>query len=87
MVYGPVMLIGISAVDSVPKNAAGTASGVTGLFGYLGGQVISEFGMGAIVDKWGWNGGFMLIIISCLLSIFFLSFTWNAHNLKEKTQA
>lgn len=83
MVYGPVMLIGISAVDSVPKKAAGTASGVTGLFGYMGGQVISEFGMGAIVDNYGWNGGFILIIACCILSIFFLSFTWNAHNFKE----
>lgn len=84
MVYGPVMLIGISAVDLVPKKASGTASGVTGIFGYMGGQVMSEFGMGAIVDKWGWNAGFIAIIICCILSIIFLSFTWNAHNIEDQ---
>lgn len=84
MVYGPVMLIGISAVDLVPKKAAGTASGVTGIFGYMGGQVLAELGLGFVVDKWGWNGGFIMIIACCILSIFFLSFTWNAHNIEEE---
>ena len=49
----------------------------------MGGQVMSEFGMGAVVDKFGWNGGFVMIIACCILSIFFLSFTWNAHNVEE----
>ena len=35
LIYGPVMLIGVSALDLVPKKAAGTAAGFTGLFGYL----------------------------------------------------
>lgn len=33
LIYGPVMLIGVSALDLVPKKAAGTAAGFTGLFG------------------------------------------------------
>ena len=37
LIYGPVMLIGVSALDLVPKKAAGTAAGFTGLFGYLPG--------------------------------------------------
>lgn len=39
LIYGPVMLIGVSALDLVPKKAAGTATGFTGLFGYVGGSV------------------------------------------------
>ena len=38
-VYGPIMLIGVHALDLAPKKAAGTAAGFTGLFGYVGGAV------------------------------------------------
>ena len=40
LIYGPVMLIGVSALDLVPKKAAGTAAGFTGLFGYLLGSAV-----------------------------------------------
>ena len=39
LIYGPVMLIGLHALELAPKKAAGTAAGFTGLFGYLGGSV------------------------------------------------
>ncbi|KRF51663.1 hypothetical protein ASG97_07195 [Bacillus sp. Soil745] len=42
LIYGPVMLIGLQALDLVPKKAAGTAAGLTGLFGYLGGSVAAN---------------------------------------------
>ncbi len=80
LIYGPVMLIGVSALDMVPKKAGGTAAGFTGLFGYMGGQVAAEIVMGIVVDKFSWNGGFMLILASCVLSIVFLAFTWNVHD-------
>ena len=32
LIYGPVMLIGVQALDLVPKKAAGTAAGLTRLF-------------------------------------------------------
>ena len=38
LIYGPVMLIGLHALELAPKKAAGTAAGFTGLFGYLGGE-------------------------------------------------
>ncbi|APH19855.1 glycerol-3-phosphate transporter [Clostridium botulinum] len=84
LIYGPVMLIGVSALDLVPKKAAGTAAGFTGLFGYMGGQVLAEVAMGAVVDKFSWNGGFILLMISSVLAIVFLSFTWNTHDRSEK---
>lgn len=86
LIYGPVMLIGVSALDIVPKKAAGTAAGFTGLFGYMGGQVLAEAAMGVVVDKYSWNGGFIMLIASCLLAILFLSFTWNTHNIKDKSK-
>ncbi|WP_219921606.1 glycerol-3-phosphate transporter [Rufibacter sp. XAAS-G3-1] len=76
LIYGPVMLIGVQALDLVPKKAAGTAAGLTGLFGYLGGALFANIAMGLIVDKWGWDGGFILLVAACLLSIVFTAFTW-----------
>lgn len=49
LVYGPVMLIGVHALDLAPKKAAGTAAGFTGLFGYLGGALFANIAMGYIV--------------------------------------
>ncbi len=54
LIYGPVMLIGLQALDYVPKKAAGTAAGLTGLFGYLFGAVMANIVLGAVVDKFGW---------------------------------
>ncbi len=80
LIYGPVMLIGVGAVDLAPKKAAGTAAGFTGLFGYLGGATIAELGIGKVVQYTSWDGGIFVIIASCVLAIFFLSFTWKAHD-------
>lgn len=77
LIYGPVMLIGLQALDFVPKKAAGTAAGLTGLFGYLGGTVTANALMGVIVDKGGWDAGFTLLTISCVLAALVFALTWN----------
>ncbi|MBM4222623.1 MAG: MFS transporter [Gammaproteobacteria bacterium] len=69
LIYGPVMLIGLHALDLVPKSVAGTAAGFTGLFGYVGGATCANTLFGWIVDLYGWNGGFYLLIFSCFCSI------------------
>lgn len=78
LIYGPVMLIGVHALDLVPKKAAGTAAGFTGLFGYVGGAVAANVAIGALVDAGGWDAGFLLIIASCVVSIVLIAMTWNA---------
>ncbi len=80
LIYGPVMLIGVQALDLVQKKAAGTAAGFTGLFGYLGGAVAANIAMGYIVDYFGWNGGFYLLIFACVMSIILISFSWRHEN-------
>lgn len=86
LIYGPVMLIGVQALDLVPKKAAGTAAGLTGLFGYMGGALFANIAIGLVVDKWGWDGGFEVIVAACVLSIFFTALTWNREkrNLEAK---
>lgn len=78
LIYGPVMLIGVSALDLVPKKAAGTAAGFTGLFGYLiGSAVLANIGMGYIFDRFSWDGGFIALIGACVLAILLCATTWN----------
>ncbi|EQA07369.1 glycerol-3-phosphate transporter domain protein [Glaesserella parasuis 29755] len=58
LIYGPVMMIGLQAVDLVPRVATGTATGLTGLFSYLLGSASAGWVMGKLVDVYGWDGGF-----------------------------
>jgi len=78
LIYGPVMLIGVHALDLVPKKAAGTAAGFTGLFGYVGGAVSANVLIGTLVDNAGWDAGFALIAVACIMSILLIAMTWNA---------
>jgi OPA family glycerol-3-phosphate transporter-like MFS transporter len=83
LIYGPVMLIGLYALELVPKKAAGTAAGLTGLFGYLGGALVANIALGYTVDYFGWNGGFILLVGGCICAIVFIAMTVKhevAHN-------
>ena len=69
------MLIGLQALELVPKKAAGTAAGFTGLFGYLGGSVAASALVGYTTDHYGWNGCFILLLAACVLAIVCLALT------------
>ena len=75
LVYGPIMMIGLHSLDLVPKKAAGTAAGLTGLFGYVFGSAIAGTGVGWIADRWDWNGVFVTMVACCALAILFVSLT------------
>jgi len=76
-IYGPVMLIGVQALDLAPKNAAGTAAGLTGFMGYvLGTALLANVVIGYVAQAWGWNWTFILLIAACLISIIFMGFTY-----------
>lgn len=75
LIYGPVMLIGLHALELAPKKAAGTAAGFTGLFGYLGGSVAASAIVGYTVDFFGWDGGFMVMIGGGVLAVILLLLT------------
>lgn len=81
LIYGPVMLIGVQALDLVPKKAAGTAAGLTGLFGYFIGDLLANAAVGSLVDHYGWDACFITIATACLLAIFFTAFTWKREKL------
>ena len=78
LIYGPVMLIGVQALDLAPKNAAGTAAGLTGFMGYvLGTAVLANIVIGYVAEHAGWSWTFILLMGACLLSIVFMAFTYN----------
>jgi OPA family glycerol-3-phosphate transporter-like MFS transporter len=85
LIYGPVMLIGLHALELAPKKAAGTAAGFTGLFGYLGGSVAASAIVGYTVDYFGWDGGFLVMIAGCVLAVILLLLTMvSEHKHKQK---
>jgi OPA family glycerol-3-phosphate transporter-like MFS transporter len=79
------MMIGLHALDLVPKKAAGTAAGLTGFFGYLFGTAFASAIVGYVVDGFGWDGMFTLLVVSCVLAILFLALTWNTGKSEQKT--
>lgn len=76
-IYGPVMLIGVQALDLAPKNAAGTAAGLTGFFGYFfGTAILANIVIGYVAEHAGWDWTFVLLLAACVLSIIFMMFTY-----------
>lgn len=74
-VYPAVMLLGVCALDVTSKKAIGTANGFISIFGSLGRMVESK-GIGALVERFGWNAALYGILTSTFLGIVLLSFTW-----------
>ncbi len=85
LIYGPIMIIGLHALDLVPKKAAGTAAGFTGLFGYVFGSAVAGTGVGWIADHWSWNGVFITMVVCCLLTIGFSAMTLG-HSARSETR-
>ncbi|MDR1743457.1 MAG: phosphoglycerate transporter protein PgtP [Dysgonamonadaceae bacterium] len=71
LIYGPIMLIGVQALDLSPKNAAGTSAGLTGFFGYFfGTALLANNLLGYLIDTdLTWNSYFAVLVLSCVLAI------------------
>ena len=69
LIYGPVMLIGLQAIDLSPRNVAGTAAGFTGLFGYLLGASLASSGVGALIHYFGWNVAYGFLVAVALIAV------------------
>lgn len=76
-IYGPVMLIGVHALDLAPKNAAGTAAGLTGFFGYFfGTAILANVVIGYVAESAGWDWTFILLLGACALSMILMALTY-----------
>ncbi len=76
-IYGPVALVSVQALNLVPKNAAGTAAGFVGLFGYLlGDAILAKIVLGTVAEDIGWSATFWMFIIASVLATLFCTSTW-----------
>lgn len=85
-IYGPVMLIGVQALDLAPKNAAGTAAGLTGFMGYvLGTAILANILIGFVMNRAGLDWVFILFLGACAIAILLMALTLRAEKyLSEK---
>ena len=77
LVYGPLMLVSVAAAGYVAPDLAGSASGLAGLFGYIG-ATLSGAGLGATAEHAGWLAVFAVLVGSSLLSAACFAFTMRA---------
>lgn len=75
MVFGPQMMIGMAAVEMTHKKAAATASGFAGWFAYAG-TASTGYPLGKIIDAYGWQAFFMVLIACGLITIALLTPLW-----------
>lgn len=66
-IFGPQMLIGMAAAEAAHKESAGAATGFVGVFGYLG-AALSGYPLAKVTDTWGWDGFFLALSVTTLLS-------------------
>ena len=86
-IYGPVMLIGVQALDLAPKNAAGTAAGLTGFLGYvLGTAILANILVGFTMKRAGLDTVFILFIAACVISILLMGLTYKAEQYLAKKE-
>jgi len=74
-IFGPQMLIGVAAAELSHKKAAGTATGFIGWFAYIG-AAMTGGPMGAIIKKHGWEGYFVILILSAIIALVGLLPLW-----------
>lgn len=77
-IYGPQALVGIAAANLATKRAAASAVGLTGVFGYAS-TLLSGWGLGLLVEKHGWNAGFMGMLIVAVIGTLIFALGWRAH--------
>jgi OPA family glycerol-3-phosphate transporter-like MFS transporter/OPA family sugar phosphate sensor protein UhpC-like MFS transporter len=86
-IYGPQCLIGIAAANLATRRAAATAVGLTGLFGYASSPLFG-YGLGALVDKRGWDAGFIGLIGVTIIGtlVFVVALPAKAHGYAEASK-
>ena len=76
-IYGPQTLVGIAAANLATKRAAASAVGLTGFFGYLS-TALSGVGVGWLVERYGWDAGFLMFIAAAVVGTLLFALCWPA---------
>jgi OPA family glycerol-3-phosphate transporter-like MFS transporter/OPA family sugar phosphate sensor protein UhpC-like MFS transporter len=76
-IYGPQCLLAVTAANLATKKAAATAIGLTSIFGYAS-TVLSGWGLGALVQHYGWEVAFAGLIIVAAIGSMLFALAWHA---------
>jgi OPA family glycerol-3-phosphate transporter-like MFS transporter/OPA family sugar phosphate sensor protein UhpC-like MFS transporter len=87
-VYGPQCLLAIACIQLATKRAAATAVGLTSIFGYAS-TTVSGWGLGWLVQNYGWNAGFQVLVACAAIGTILFIIAWpaKAHGYKPQEQA
>lgn len=86
MIFGPQMMIGLTAAELSKKNAVATAVGFVGIFSYMG-AAFAGYPLSAILRVMGWDGYFMTLIASGAISVALLMPLWSVTGASVKQKA
>lgn len=92
LIFGPQLLVCVSAVGFVPKSAVSVSNGMLGTFAYILGDSFAKLGLGMMADKKevfglsGWEGTFIVMKTSAILGILVLFFVAIAEEKKIKAR-
>lgn len=85
LIFGPQLLIGVSVVHFVPKQAVMVTNGTTGTFAYFFGDSLAKVGLAAIADPsttgldilgihlHGWNDTFLVFYAALVIGVILLA--------------
>lgn len=76
-IYGPQALVGIAAANIATRDAAASAVGLTGLFGYAS-TILSGWGFGYVAQNYGWNYVFVGLLIAAVIGSAVMGLLWKA---------
>lgn len=74
-IFGPQMLIGVTAAELSHKKAAATSTGFVGCFAYMG-AAVAGYPFGKLTQELGWEGYFFGMALCALLAALLLFPLW-----------
>lgn len=75
-IFGPQMLIGVTAAELSHKKAAASSTGFVGCFAYLG-AATAGYPLGRVIRDYGWNQYFILLGICAIIATLVLIPLWS----------
>ena len=80
LIYGPLTLIHVHVIDLVPLRFAAASCGFCGLFGYFLGATLANLMLGNVIDLYGWDRCFHLLVGAGGLALIMLLILWRLDN-------
>ena len=74
-IFGPQMMIGLTAAELTHKKAVGSSNGFLGFFAYFG-AAFAGYPLGFVTQSFGWEGFYWSLLVCCVISTLLLIPLW-----------